>query len=193
MKKIYFVIKKIGDINPNGDSLPLHILEHCLGKKNKEATFTSIFSYCVLNELLNYFNVDINDLFYSSNGKPLLKEGYVSLSHSNDYVCVSYSTIKHGIDIQFYSDIKNQDSIFKRYFNYKYSDYLMKDEENKKDFFYQLWTLKEAIVKKDDISLFENLIKENIYTFNNVFIKEEDRYSFSVASDEPFEIKEMHF
>ena len=83
MRKIYFVIKKIGDINPNGDSLPLHILEHCLGKKNKEATFTSIFSYCVLNELLNYFNVDINDLMIKLGQKgidSLLLEGGATLN-----------------------------------------------------------------------------------------------------------------
>lgn len=193
MEKVYFVFKKLEDINKKGDDLPLTILEHCLGKKDRKSALTSVLSYCLLKELLQCFSVDINQLSFSANGKPLLDDGYVSISHSKDYVMVSYSKINHGIDIQFFKEIENKDSIVKKYFRNYYTEYNNISNEEKDEFFFKLWSLKEATVKKDDSSVYIDLNSENIYVFNTTLILNDSKYAFSAVTDESFELKEMHF
>lgn len=193
MEKVYFVFKKLEDINKKGDDLPLTILEHCLGKKDRKSTLTSVLSYCLLKELLQFFSVDINQLSFSANGKPLIEDGYISISHSEEYIAVSYSKINHGIDIQFFKEIENKEGIIKKYFNNYYSKYMEISNVEKDELFFKLWSLKECVTKKEDGNIFNDLNSENIYIFNTTLHINTKKYAFSVVADESFEVNEMHF
>lgn len=193
MEKVYFVIKRLEDIKKIGDSLSLPILEHCLGKTDRKAFSTSVLSYSLLNELLDNFNIDINQLSFSSNGKPLIEDGYISISHSEEYIAVSYSKINHGIDIQFFKEIENKEGIIKKYFNNYYSKYMEISNEEKDELFFKLWSIKECVTKKEDGNIFSDLNSENIYIFNTTLHIKTKKYAFSVVADESFEVKEMHF
>ena len=52
-------------------------------------------------KLLSIHDVDLN---YNVNGKPIIKSGYISISHSKEFVAVLISDEKVGVDIESNSD-----------------------------------------------------------------------------------------
>ena len=193
METIFFTLKRLDEIEDSGDELPLHILEHCMIKQDEKDFHTSVLSYCLLKKILTEFNVDIEELRFSKNGKPLINKGYISLSHSKDYVLVSYSLINHGVDLQSQDKIKNNDKIIHRYFKEYLDSYLIEDEEVKNSMFYKLWTLKECVTKKNDSSIFEMNNFQNLYTFSTEMLLENKMFTLSFVSDFSFQLKELHF
>lgn len=192
MNEIFFVIEKNDRKDLINLCLPEHILNHCK-KKDEESIFTSLLSYSILEKLLSVFHLDIEKLHFSDNGKPLLDGCYVSISHSNDFIIVSFAKINHGVDLQYHQLKVDKDKIMRRYFNKNLDEYLMKDEKEKINYFYRLWTLRESIIKKDDLILFDEVDDTNLFTFTTILNLNKGKYSLSFASDFPFVVKEMHF
>jgi len=94
-------------------------------------------------------NLTVRLMSYSSHGKPLLPGLEVSISHSAQYVAVAISkTEKIGIDIQ-----KHENIDFKEYESFLTKDQVRRMDElnvvDKKEFFYDIWSKKEAIMKAD--------------------------------------------
>lgn len=113
----------------------------------------------ILEKILEKYNIKIDDFFYNKNGKPMLKHSmYISISHTKNVLLITVSNFKIGADIE-----ENREYPFYK----KISKYFHFDT-NKKDFI-KKWTVHEAYVKNQNLSLFSNkLIYDNCY---NIIIK----------------------
>ncbi|NMB34027.1 MAG: 4'-phosphopantetheinyl transferase superfamily protein [Clostridium sp.] len=106
-------------------------------------------------------------------GKPYLlnnKDFHFNLSHSGDFAVCAISNKTIGIDIEKVQDMDF--SIAKRFFSQSETqDLFSKDGEARKQYFFDLWTLKESYIKADGRGMFLPLnsfsfgIKDNIITF----------------------------
>ena len=152
MKKVYFVLHLVDECKISSKNLPKHIIEHCNKLYTNEKLTASIFAYSNLELLLNKFNKSLNDLSFSDNGKPVLKQGYVSISHCDDWVLLSYSEENHGVDLEKLKTKENINKLVSRYFpklkeNHNFD---LLDEKTRNELFYSWWTRKEAYVKLID-------------------------------------------
>lgn len=117
-------------------------------KRRREFYFTRV--------LLRSFQLDLS-IVYNKNGKPIINEGHISISHSRNIVIIGYSK-DHiiGVDIEFYNPkihrIKHKflADIEKKNF----------DTDNE-EILTLIWSVKEAIYKMESIPglLFKEHIK----------------------------------
>ena len=92
------------------------------------------------------------------------------MSHKKNYIVAVVSDKEVGIDLEIIDD-KYRKNIVDRYFfddEKKYINYF--DEEDKKNIrFFEIWTKKEAFIKKNALNLSFikkiNVMNENILTF----------------------------
>ena len=127
-------------------------------------------SSILLNDVLEHtYFIDCENLeyFYNDFGKPYLKDKnlYFSLSHSNGIVALTISKEEIGLDIELIKDIK--DNLARRVMNDdEHKMYQNLTKENKKIYFFEVWTSKEAYIKKLGTSITLNpaniLIEEDV-------------------------------
>ncbi len=104
------------------------------------------------------FNID-HTINYKSTGKPEIKNGFISISHSQQKIAIAYSS-EHdtGIDLEIISDKVQKVK----------SKYLHKSEAFKTRLdLTKVWTIKEAIYKlydSDKISFKRDIVITNITT-----------------------------
>lgn len=117
------------------------------------------------SKILNIKNTYIS-ITYNENGKPLLKvKGSVSplvfnVSHSHDYAYIALALEDElGVDIEKVDSERKWKEILEKNFTKKEKKYVfsISQEEEQRRRFYQLWTLKEAIVKCEGQGLFKSL------------------------------------
>lgn len=85
--------------------------------------------------------------FIKEHGKPMLPKElglYFNLSHSGDYVLCAVSDQEIGADIQRHG--KYEDRLAERFFHPEELAYL-KEAQDRKQCFYDLWSLKESCIK----------------------------------------------
>lgn len=87
---------------------------------------------------------------YNEHEKPSLKnhpKAHFNISHSGDYVVVTFSDCPVGVDIE--KNKGNRLKVAKRFFTREELDDLFAFSEEKEqiEYFYQLWTLKESYMK----------------------------------------------
>lgn len=82
------------------------------------------------------------DLLFGENQKPMTNGVSFNISHSGDFVVLAKSDCPIGIDIEKVEDFK--DNVSKRVFTANEQNWLKEDEKQR---FYQLWTLKESVMK----------------------------------------------
>jgi 4'-phosphopantetheinyl transferase len=122
----------------------------------------------LLNDILeNYFFMDITkvEYIYSEYGKPYIKDSnlYFSLSHSNGVIALAVSKEEIGIDIELIKDVK--DNLALKVMNEaEYNIYKGLSKNDKISYFYEVWTSKEAYVKKLGTTLTLNPSNINIDT-----------------------------
>ncbi len=100
--------------------------------------------------------IDDGDFSFGPDGKPYLKafDHAFNLSHSDNLMCllVSGGEEEVGIDIQVVRSSYHTDDIARRAF--------LEDEiswmEGRKDGFFQMWTMKEALIKKHGGSIWDS-------------------------------------
>lgn len=83
-----------------------------------------------------------------SYGKPFIENVplYFNISHSGEWVACAISTQEVGIDIEYIKDIDL--NIAKSFFcKSEYESLISKNEEDRINYFYDLWTLKESYIK----------------------------------------------
>lgn len=68
-------------------------------KKSRIISYCMIYEYLILNS-----NLNINDIYYSNNGKPLLDGVYFSLSNKDDLTVLAVSRYIIGVDIERITD-----------------------------------------------------------------------------------------
>ena len=132
----------------------------------------SKLEYSLIKEgLKRLYNIDKFEIVYTENGKPYLKNLniYISISHSEDYVCICISDKEVGVDIQHFKDVKDN---LKKYINVDKS-------LNSKDTIIEI-SKREAVIKLEGLRLMN--IKEvdlNKYSFK---IYDNNQYVIVIAS-----------
>ena len=138
-------------------------------------------SSILLNDVLeNTYFIDCETLeyYYNESGKPYLKDKniYFSLSHSNGIVALTISKEEIGLDIELIKDVK--DNLAKKIMNdIEYNTYQSLNKESKKIYFFEVWTSKEAYIKKLGTSI--TLNPSNISIEEDVLLKK-----ISISSNE---------
>jgi 4'-phosphopantetheinyl transferase len=100
-------------------------------------------------------------------GKPFLQNNIIhfNISHSEEWVICAISDSPIGIDIEKIVPINTE--IGKRFFSKK--EYLelfkKKDEKEKLEYFYRIWTLKESFIKAEGLGLVTHLCLLKLLTF----------------------------
>lgn len=170
--------------------------------KFKEDYLRSLYGEVLVRYLVNK-NFSISNsqikINYSEYGKPYienLKDFQFNISHSGDWVVCAYGRENIGVDIEkigtAYLDISE------KYFSKsEYEMLCKKTKDEKNNYFYQLWTLKESYLKYigkglsvslNSFSIIENNKKFYIKGLeNNVILKQykfNNEYIISVCSKE---------
>lgn len=124
--------------------------------------------------LYKYYEFDFESIsiLRGKNNKPYIKASDIkyNVSHKKNYIVAVVSDKEVGIDLEIIDD-KYRKNIVDRYFfddEKKYINYF--DEEDKKNIrFFEIWTKKEAFIKKNALNLSFikkiNVMNENILTF----------------------------
>jgi 4'-phosphopantetheinyl transferase len=100
----------------------------------------------------------------SDNGKPYLenKEAHFNLSHSGDWVAMALSDGEVGIDVEVVRPVNYR--IAERFFSTEEVALLnSKEGDEKLDYFFDLWTLKESFLKFTGTGLTRSLNSFSIY------------------------------
>jgi 4'-phosphopantetheinyl transferase len=125
--------------------------EKCRRFKFREDALRTLYGELILRYVLcrklSFENEDI-EILRSNEGKPYLKGFpiHFNISHSGDFVVCAFSEEEVGVDIE---KIKEVDfKIAKRFFSKQECEDLFAKEENERlDYFFSLWTLKESYLK----------------------------------------------
>ncbi len=127
-----------------------------------------IYEYLILNS-----NLNINDIYYSNNGKPLLDGIYFSLSNKDDLTVLAVSRYTIGVDIERITDYDFL--IVKNFFN--------EEEKNivKNSDFFRIFTLKESYIKMLDLK-YDSFYKDDYNKYYNETIEYKD-YIISYVVD----------
>ena len=99
------------------------------------------------------------EILKASGGKPYVndKNIYFNISHSGNYWICGIGNKPLGVDIEIITE-NDHDKLVDKYFSNEEKTYLNKGKlNNKKDCFYEIWTLKEAYSKLLGESIFKNL------------------------------------
>ncbi|HBL40403.1 MAG TPA: 4-phosphopantetheinyl transferase [Ruminococcaceae bacterium] len=104
--------------------------------------------------LIDYvLNIREDELKYNECGKPFLpgQGSSFNLSHSGDYIALAIGDGTVGVDVE-QIDPRHFD-LAKRIFTQDESEWLNRNESNKSERFFQLWTLKESAIKAVGLGL----------------------------------------
>ena len=176
--KIFYSVCSINEERLNKPSnLPKTILDHVKKYHGVDDAKKSIIAYNVLKNMLNEFSHNtIEDVFFHDSGKPCVEDGYISISHSNGLIVVSYGRSKTGIDIEKIGHASR--GIYSKVFT---KEELLSATNID---FYKRWTLLEAKVKMNDSSLFdlENLSDYNV--FSSVEEYDGEEYVLTIITDD---------
>ena len=111
--------------------------------------------------LIKYNDIDLNDLFYDSNGAPFLKNNLnISISHTNNYSAIALSKNPVGIDIQDYREkiLSIRDKFINEF------EIELIDTHSVNDLTI-LWSIKESIYKiykKKGLNFKKNIIVQKL-------------------------------
>ena len=157
-----------------------------LSKKDK-ALFNSIKlvskrkEFIVIRLILNFLNIEINNLIYDPYGKPVLKlNKFISISHCFNVLVLALSKNEIGVDIE---KERKKISIVKEKFLSRFeNNFLIMTRQDK--MLTRIWTSKEAVYKI--INMPGISFKKNIII--NPF-KLEDSSSTAIVKTENFNLK----
>lgn len=179
----------------------------------KEDADRSLIADILLREaLIENLKIENDNIFfnYGSYGKPRLinhESINFNISHSGNWVVCAINDHEVGIDIEKIEDIDFD--IAKSFFSEKeYIDLMKKDINKRKDYFYDLWTLKESYIKACgkglslDLRSFSfliensNILLESKDNSRNYFFKQyfiDKNYKLSVCTLENYFAEEIIF
>lgn len=171
LKNVYCwkITESINELSNNFNlkkSLTLKIEQ--LNSINKKRQFLSTLN------ILNFLNIDINDLFYEDSGRPRINSlKSISISHKIDTVAVAISNKKNvGVDIELFSPkiLKAEKFIMSDTFTFN-------NENDKLNYLMKCWGAKESIFKiqKTKKSIFDKNFFQEIYI--------EDNYGLAIVDD----------
>lgn len=166
-KTIEMILKDYKDYIKDQDIQKMERFKFDLNKKQ------SIISSILKNKYVG------NDIYINKQGKPMHKDIFFNISHSDDYVVIALNDkYDIGIDIEHIKENINDELI-----NHVCNDLEIKEINNgdKNKLFYYYWTRKEATLKCKGSGLVndvKDILKNNNYTLESFFI---DDYVCSIA------------
>ena len=143
--------------------------------KNSENQLQTLMAGVLLRVILcTCFGFENTNITFErdSNGKPYLtnKEVHFSISHSKNLVAVAVSRQKIGVDLEKIRDVNVK--LIERYFTEKEKEYININKINWQTRFFEVWTNKEAFLKRSGVGLrvklneFETKNSFNVKTYN---------------------------
>lgn len=120
--------------------------------------------------LSTYYSYDFDeiDIKRTSNKKPYIKNIHYSVSHKGSYIVAIVSDSEIGIDMEIVDD-NYREKIVDKYFSKSERDYILSHNDEKNVKFFEVWTKKEAYIKKMNLTLADikkiDTSNENIFTF----------------------------
>lgn len=145
-----------------------------LNIKQHKKRLQSLFADVLLRVILcTRFNIDINDIkFDDVNGKPYLVGESIcfNVSHSENMVAVAVSDRNIGVDLEKTRNINPK--LIDRYFTKCEKEYISVDLPDWQTRFFEVWTKKEAFLKRSGVGLrvklneLETECCHNVKTYN---------------------------
>ncbi len=183
--------QKVSNINSQNykELFPESLLARIALKNNEVLKEQSVAAYFLLNSILNGgYALSLKGLIFTENGKPYFQNGpFISLSHSGEYVCAAVSECPVGVDIEQIREFNSD--VLDRFFTKREKRYILKKDTKVR--FFTLWTLKEAILKRQgrtisDISKIRLIILGDKVYFKNfkLLTKIHKNYVISVCFNE---------
>ncbi len=135
------------------------LIKHTMSEKSRIKKFCSYecaqstLIGCILIRYLlcKKLNIRNSELKFKKNdyGKPslsMIDNMHYNISHSREWVVCAINNLPVGIDVEYINstDLKIAERFFSRI---EYNDLMSKKEEERKLYFYELWTLKESYIK----------------------------------------------
>ena len=131
------------------------------------------------------------EIYYNEYGKPLSKEIYFNISHSDNYVMIALSKdTSVGVDIEYIKD-NVDDNLINHVCNDSEIEYINKDKSRN---FYYIWTRKEAILKcigsgiTNDLKNI-NVINNSEYNLDSNYI---DNYVYTIVYSKEIKISNIN-
>lgn len=157
MNKVYY---KWLDIDKIKISLPKDIDKHAQTAESKSAWALLIECY------KSVYKEDLPSVTFLKSGKPVIENGYISLSHSKGKVAVAFSKkINVGVDIE----------LIKKDYPKKIAEFINYTGEPKG--FYSLWTRRESTIKALNLSSLKKGVEGD---FSGITTVVDGEYSLSV-------------
>ncbi len=148
--------------------------EKLLRLKQHKKQLQSLIADVLLRVILcTRFNIDVNDMkFDDMNGKPYLVGESIcfNVSHSDNMVVVAVSDQNIGVDLEKTRNINPK--LIDRYFTKCEKEYISVDLPDWQTRFFEVWTKKEAFLKRSGVGLrvklneLETKTCEGIKTYN---------------------------
>ena len=122
--------------------------------------------FLVTRKLLQEMGLSDSDLSYREDGAPLIKSGYISISHTSEFVAVIVSDKRVGLDIE-----RNRQQIFRIAHKFVNADEEKLFDTSSLQVLSVIWNIKEAMFKlcdKTGIDFKKNLNVTNIDFTSNI-------------------------
>ena len=177
---LYYKLNKVWEeqiFSYNLSLLPKILQQKILLYKNKNEQQLRICGKLMLLQLLNESDkikdCGLNDIQYDEYNKPFFKENFhFSISHSEDFVlCAAAKQNRMGIDVEKIKliDVRLLKNIF------SLDEWLSIEQENYNlNYFYYLWTRKEAVLKAIGKGVVEEM--EKIEVLKDIIFYESQQY-----------------
>ena len=172
----------VGDVKEAkiNENLPKSVQEHIAQYSSPKRRAESICAWNALEDILNKkFGLKLQDLDlqFSKRDKPIVKNVFISVSHSDEKFAVCASKMPCAIDIEKMEDNRDFSRISQKVFGIAI--------EGKKEF-YMAWTKNEAMAKLFDVGI-GSLKDEKLVRFET---KEENGYAICIVAKNKFKICE---
>lgn len=139
----------------------------------------SIITYYFRRKILSqYLIIEPSEIEFSYNsyGKPLISEHqrsgiHFNYSHSGEFLIFAISkNIEVGVDIELVKDLPDMIDLAKNYFSEKELQHFhsLENKTDRVNFFYEIWTRKEALLKALGTGIIDDLRSINLMTLNNI-------------------------
>ncbi len=150
--------------------LPPNLQVRAKRYKNKQSAINYCFGRLLLIRAISDLGLDsdkINQIYYSENDKPFIDSFSFSISHSENFVSLAFSTYcQLGLDIERIKKVDLQN--FKSFFREDEWE-IINSAENPLQKFYWFWVRKESILKAEDAKMNQ---------VNDIFISSSDNGNF---------------
>ena len=160
--KVYYSIAKIGDFTPvlKGD-----INNHC--KTQESALAWGLLA----QKYQETFGENLGDVSFEKSGKPIIDNGFISLSHSNGVVAVCFSkNTLTAIDIELIKQTVPQNTA-------KFLGVKTPPD------FYRKWTERECVIKAKNYSALKKGVESEFIGFSTEILVEKKAFYLSVYGE----------